>query len=326
MTLSPTVRGTNPFERDGVWLRCALHTHTTESDGQVEPRFLVRDYEEAGFDAVAITDHWRLTLVPSTGRLLTIPAAELTYDVGPGRVGEFLAYGIGEIVDDPGGLRENWITNEEEHWEQRTFPDFSSAIRWTSGQGAVAYAAHPYWSGLDPSVLLAAEGLAGLEVYNGTSETENGRGDSSPWWDALLGAGKLVFASATDDQHVPLFDLGLAWTMVRARDRSVEAVVEALRTGASYASAGPAIHEAHLDGDAVEVVCSPCRAVVLGMAEERGASVTAGERGRWMGRVLETNDEGLITRARVESTEPDPGYVRVSVVDAAGRKAWTNPL
>jgi hypothetical protein len=45
-----------------------------------------------------------------------------------------------------------------------------------------------------------------------------------------------------------------------------------------------------------------------------------------MGRVLETNDEGLITRARVESTEPDPGYVRVSVVDAAGRKAWTNPL
>jgi hypothetical protein len=62
------------------------------------------------------------------------------------------------------------------------------------------------------------------------------------------------------------------------------------------------------------------------MAEERGASVTAGERGRWMGRVLETNDEGLITRARVESTEPDPGYVRVSVVDAAGRKAWTNPL
>jgi predicted metal-dependent phosphoesterase TrpH len=326
VTLAPALRGTNPFERDGVWLKCALHTHTTESDGEAEPRFLVRYYQEAGFDTVAITDHWRLTLVPSTDRLLTIPAAELTYDVAPGRVGEFLAYGITELIDDPGGMRENWISNEEEHWEQRTFPDFTTANRWAAAQGAVTYAAHPYWSGLDPSVLLEAEGFAGLEVYNATSEVENGRGDSAPWWDALLGAGKLVFATASDDQHAPLFDLGLAWTMVRAADRSVEAVVDALRVGSSYASAGPAILEAHVDGDGVEVACSPCRAVVLGMAEERGASVVAGERGRWMGRVLETSDDGLIIRARVESTEPEPGYLRVSVVDASGHKAWTNPL
>jgi hypothetical protein len=44
------------------------------------------------------------------------------------------------------------------------------------------------------------------------------------------------------------------------------------------------------------------------------------------GRFLETSPDGLITRARVESAESEPGYLRVSVVDAAGRKAWTNPL
>lgn len=325
MTLAPALRGRNPFETDGVWLRAALHTHSTESDGQLEPRFLVEDYRDAGFDVVALTDHWRLTRVSSTDRLLTIPAAELTYDVAPGRVGEFLAYGIQHLPDDPGGMRENWVVNEE-HWEQRTFPGFTAANRWAAAQGAVTYAAHPYWSGLDVDVLRQAEGFAGLEVFNGTSEVEDGRGDSSSWWDALLGDGRLVFGIAVDDQHVPLFDLGLAWTMVRASDRSETAVVEALRTGAMYASSGPAIFDAHVDGDAVEVACSPSRAVVLGMREERGASVVAGERGRRMGSILETNDDGLITRARVESQEPDPGYLRVSVVDAVGRKAWTNPL
>jgi len=326
LTLTPAIRGRNPFETDGVWLRAALHTHTTESDGQLEPRFLVEEYRDAGFDVVAVTDHWRVTRVPSTDRLLTIPAAELTYDIAPGRVGEFLAYGIHDLPDDPGGMRENWIVNEEEHWEQRTFPDFTAANRWAGGQGAVTYAAHPYWSGLDIDVFRRAEGFAGLEVFNGTSDVEDGRGDSSPWWDALLGDGRLVFGIAVDDQHAPLFDLGLAWTMVRAAARTEAAVLEALRTGAAYASSGPAILDAHLDGDSVEVACSPCRAVVVGMREERGASVVAGDRGRRMGAIVQSDPDGLITRARVESQEPDPGYLRVSVIDAAGRKAWTNPL
>jgi hypothetical protein len=326
MTLTPALRGRNPFQEDGVWLRAALHTHSTESDGQHEPRSLIEDYRDAGFDVVAITDHWRLTRVASPDPLLTIPAAELTYDVAPGKVGEFLAYGILDLPDDPGGMRENWVVNEEEHWEQRTFPDFTAANRWAADQGAVTYAAHPYWSGLDIEVFRQAEGFAGLEVFNGTSELEDGRGDSSAWWDALLGDGRLVFGTAVDDQHEPLFDLGIAWTMVRARDRTGEAVVEALRTGTTYASSGPAIFDAHIDGDGVEVACSPCRAVVVGMTAERGASIVAGERGRRMGTILETDPDGLITRARVESREPDPGYLRVSVIDASGRKAWTNPL
>jgi predicted metal-dependent phosphoesterase TrpH len=47
-----------PFEGDGVWLRSALHAHTTNSDGEMAPEMLVRHYEWAGFDVLAITDHW----------------------------------------------------------------------------------------------------------------------------------------------------------------------------------------------------------------------------------------------------------------------------
>ena len=34
-----------PFEGDGVWLGCALHAHTTNSDGELPPEMLVRHYE-----------------------------------------------------------------------------------------------------------------------------------------------------------------------------------------------------------------------------------------------------------------------------------------
>ena len=66
-----------PFEGDGVWLRCALHAHTTNSDGEMSPDMLVRHYEWAGFDVLAITDHWVRTVERSTRKLLVIPSTEL---------------------------------------------------------------------------------------------------------------------------------------------------------------------------------------------------------------------------------------------------------
>jgi hypothetical protein len=52
---------TDPWTTDGAWLRCALHAHTTQSDGELAPRHLARHYERAGYDVLAITDHWRIT-------------------------------------------------------------------------------------------------------------------------------------------------------------------------------------------------------------------------------------------------------------------------
>jgi len=317
----------NPFAEDGEWLRCALHAHSLESDGDLPPEALAAHYEGLGFDVLAITDHWRLTKVGSIRSLLTVPGAELTFDLPePGRVGEVLAFGIREIPADPGGKRENWYTDPVEHWEQRTFPNLDAAARYVGDQGGVTYLAHPYWSGLDPRIGIEAEGVAGLEVWNATGELETGRGDSSPWWDALLEAGREAFGIATDDSHYPLFDIGHAWTWVRVHERSEAAVVHALRSGAAYLSAGPKLYDAHRDGPIVEVSCSPCRAVFMQMEAERGCSVVAGDRGRRFGRILETSDDGLITRARIESPWPDPAYVRLRAVDAQGRCAWTNPL
>jgi hypothetical protein len=326
----PSVPGVNPFTAPGQWLKCALHTHSTISDGTLQPHHLVQAYEEQGFDVVAITDHWRLTTVPSTDRVLTLASAELGWDIKspiyPKQSAEFLVYGIDHIPEEPGGDRANWYTNDDEHYEVRTFPNLTEGVRWADTMGAVVYVAHPYWTHLEVADLEPQEGFAGIEVFNGSSELETGRGDSSMWWDTLLGRGRQVFGIGTDDQHYPLFELATGWTMVKAASHSPEAVLEALKSGHAYFSHGPEIrHVEEVDGH-IEVECSPVRQVILQMEEEKGIAVLVGRGGRQLGRILETDSRGLITKARLESPYQSPRYRRVTIVDENGRRAWSNPL
>lgn len=88
----------DPFGAEGIWLKAALHTHTTRSDGELEPAAHVRHHERMGFDVCAITDHWTLTSESSTEHCLVITGAELAADpIGPGRYTEILGVGISEL-------------------------------------------------------------------------------------------------------------------------------------------------------------------------------------------------------------------------------------
>jgi hypothetical protein len=316
----------NAWEGDGAWLKTALHTHTSDTDGELTPQAVAAHYEWAGFDVLTITDHWTLTSVPSTEHLLIITGAELAVDpLGAGRYTEILAIGIDELPDDPGGDRAYW--ERIDSYDFKTFPDLSTAAAFITGQGGAAFVAHPYWSGLTPEVILGAEGLTGLELFNASSERETGRGDSSYLWDLALEAGMSLSAIATDDSHYPLFDVGDAWTMVHAADRSHGAVLEALRTHRTYASNGPVLHDVRRDGDTIEVRCSPCRSVGVHTRYEEGWTVRSDHRGRQEGaRILERDDAGLVVRARFQPEVPDLPFMRVVATDARGRTAWTNPL
>lgn len=316
----------DPFSLDdGIWLRAALHTHTRRSDGDLEPEAHVRHHEWMGFDVCAITDHWTVTDEPSTGRCLVIPGAELAADpIAPGRFPEILAVGISELPEDPGGDRAHW--QRIDNYVFKTFPDLRTAAAFIEDQGGVSFVAHPYWSGLSLEDLLAAEGTHGIELYNSSAERECARGDSSYVWDLTLAAGRRPYGFATDDCHYPGFDIGDAWTMVRAADRSPEAVLDALRHGHTYASCGPRILDLQRDGNALELRCSPARSVVLVSRWETGWAVRADARNREEGaRVLERDDRGAIVRARFEPPEELP-FRRIVVEDEGGRRAWTNAV
>ena len=316
----------NPFSLDdGIWLKAALHTHTIRSDGDLEPAAHVRHHEWMGFDICAITDHWKLTKESSTQHCLVLTGAELAADpIGDGRYTEILAIGILDIPEDPGGDRRHW--RRIDAYDFKTFPDLSAAGSYIAEQGGVSFVAHPYWSGLPLDVLLEAEPVDGIELFNSSAERENGRGDSSYMYDLMLETGRRPYGFATDDCHYPGFDIGDAWTMVRSEERSQEAVLDALRHGLTYASAGPSILGVELDGPAVEIRCSPARSITLMSRYETGWAVRADHRSRLEdARILEADDRGLVVRARFTPPMELP-YRRIVVEDAGGRRAWSNAI
>ena len=132
---------------------------------------------------------------------------------------------------------------------------------------------------------------------------------------------------ATDDTHYPAEDVDAGWVMVRAAERTREAVVQALRDGAFYASAGPELWEVTRDKGHIEIVCSPCFNVHVHANRERGWFAQADHRDlHLMSRVDERDAGGAITRATFDIDDPEATYFRIVVTDAAGRKAWPNVI
>src|SRR5438445_8627499 len=120
----------SPFEGDGVWLRCALHAHTTNSDGELAPDLLVRPYDWAGYDVLAITDHWIRTVERSTRRLLVIPSTELNATAGgPEHDAHVLAFGVAADPELP----------------ENEFAPLADVVAWVLAHGGVPYIAHTYW-------------------------------------------------------------------------------------------------------------------------------------------------------------------------------------
>ncbi len=157
-----------------------------------------------------------------------------------------------------------------------------------------------------------------MEIYNHGCAVETDRGEGWYLLDQLLTEGRRLGGFATDDAHFKIDDAFGGWVQVRAEALDPEALVEALKKGHYYSSQGPQIHELSLDGDELSIACSPVNAIsVMG-----GNSRTAGRFGR------------AITGATVKLSKLEKSWVevaispwlRVAVIDAAGKRAWTNPI
>jgi hypothetical protein len=301
----------SPFEADGEWLRCALHAHTTNSDGELAPERLALHYERAGYDVLCITDHWvRTELKRPVGRITVLPGTELNASVGTdGRDAHVLALGVASNPLEPGA----------------TFPTLPETVAWIAENGGLAFLAHPYWSGVHTEDFVDCPGLLGLEVYNAGCELEIGRGLSATHWDEALEASQPLLALATDDSHLPGFDSGFASVWLRADDRGPAAVLDAIRRGRFYSSTGPRIEAVELDDEGVTIRCTPAASVALVSMRMFGARVNAGRMGyASRGRIV-CEEGGGIVEARLERWSSLP-YGRVEVKDAVGATAWTNPL
>jgi len=299
----------SPWGAPGKWLRAALHTHSTNSDGELSPRDVVRHYARAGYDVVALTDHWHRSEAPSTGGLVVLPGVELNCVLPEDRDGHVLGIGIERDPAELEGKR----------------GDLEETAAWIVGAGGVAYLAHPYWTGVGPAGFELPALVTGIEVFNAGCELEVGRGLSSVHWDVLLQDGRLCPALVTDDSHHPGYDTDHAWTWLRA-EPTAASVLDALKVGRYYGSTGPVIHDVEAREGEIVVRCTPARSVTLLAGKTSGTAVNAGRMGyRYGARVVETAPDGLIVAASLDRPETAP-FARVEVVDSSGRKAWTNPL
>ena len=298
----------NPWNWAGPWLRCALHAHTTNSDGELAPRTLVKHYERAGYDVLAITDHWFRSAPPSTERVVVIPSAELNCLLPGDRDGHVLAFGIEDTLAEFEGERR----------------DLAATAEWITAQGGVAYLAHPYWTGATP-------GRSSCPIPSRASRSSMQAASSSsaagspPSTGTSCSTRAAVLRDRERRQPPPGLRLRPGLDLGRS-EPTVAGVLEALRTGCFYSTSGPRITSVVAGGGSVEVQCDPCSSVRVVFGVSSGAAVTpAASATATEARSSPTTTDGLITAARLDLPETAP-YARVEVADARGGRAWTNPL
>ena len=291
------------FSTPGRFFKGNLHTHSNRSDGALEPEAVCAAYREAGYDFLALTDHflkqYGFPIVDTrpfrTNAFTTILGAEVHAPATSlGELWHLLAVGL------PADL--------EPTAASETAPELA---RRCLGAGAFLAIAHPDWYGLTKADADTIEGAHAVEIYNHTSHLRCDRGGGGTLLDQLNAAGRRIALCAVDDAHFHAQDYFGGFVMVKAADNEPEALVESLKRGAYYSSQGPTIEAVVYGEDTVEVACSPASVVmVLG----RG-SAAAQQLGHDMTRV----------RLPLERVK-DGGYARVVVADREGRRAWTNPV
>ena len=290
------------FSAAGRFYRGNLHTHSTLSDGMLSPEAVCAHYREAGYDFLALTDHFlRRYGFPvadtkgfRTNLFTTIPGAELHASVNSQcEIWHILAVGLPEDFPETG--------------EVETGPDLA---RRAVAAGAFVAIAHPQWSSLTIEDGRALPMAHAVEIYNHGCALECARGDGAWLLDALTGEGRDLTAIATDDAHFRQDDACGGWVMVKAEANEPGTLLEALKAGCFYSSQGPLIHAAEVSGGALHVECSPVvNAAVVG----RGSRVVHVHRRQ-------------MTRAEIPLDRFAGDWFRLVVTDAAGRAAWTNPV
>ncbi len=285
---------TNPFDAPGRWLKANLHTHTTTSDGDTPFVERCRQYREHGYQVLALTDHDQTNDLSglSSDDFLVINGLETHPPCPDMGVYHFVCLDLPHGFQFDGEL------------------DAQARIDVVKAAGGEVIIGHPYWCGQSLSHLLPLQGAFAVEVYNATCQ-KSGKGYSSVHWDDLLDAGRILPAVAVDDVHFGR-DIFMGWTMIKAQELTTEAVMDALCAGCYYASCGPVIEDARIEDGKLKVKCSP--AMEIHFLAQRAC-----------GEVFYADGGQLLTHAECP-VNPAWTYVRIEVIDAQLRHAWTNPF
>ncbi len=288
-------------------LKIGLHTHTTLSDGHKTPEEVAAIYKAAGYDAIALTDHWVYGEGSEIGGLSILSGCE--YNVGgvdewTGVHETYHIVGVG-MTRDP-ELPEEYLHNQDGHIRERV-RHIVSAIR---GVGGLAILAHPAWSLNTSEQILGCGDFDATEIYNSVSDWGmSDRPYSGVIVDQIASYGMFLPLLATDDTHYYDGDQCRGWVAVEADAAEELGLVEALKQGRFYATMGPEVHLERISPTAVRLTCSP--AVKIAFLSNSVWSA---------GRMVRGEN---LTEATYEFKRHEI-FVRAEVTDADGRVGYSN--
>ncbi len=281
----------NPYAAPGTFRKAQLHCHTTESDGRFQPRDLLAMYRDAGYTFVCITDHNHVTRCTDLNdqHFQAIAGTEDTVS----HVLPLLGPHMGRLfVDAP--LRAG---SPQERVDR------------TLANGGIVSLCHPSWNGnlwtgaWKEETLVSLRRFQLLEVWNPHSRSQ----EDTRLWEAVLrarGPAAPVWGVAVDDCHrTRQFNRG--WISVKVLEISADALRQALRDGAFYASTG-AVGDFSAVGQIITV-----------QLEERGNIRFVDSQG-----IVRSQVDGIESRYAIRGDEQ---FVRVEVSSPKGM-AWSQPF
>ncbi len=287
------------FDSEKKFFKGNLHTHTTNTDGKKSPEEALKIYQEAGYDFIALTDHWKRTVDEPhmMGDMLVMTGTELDYTL-PAQVIHIVGVGVDGSVFD----------NASRNGGAQSGID---AIRKAGGRAILA---HPAWSLNTPETIGALRDLTAAEIYNSVSgHPWNGdRADSTGILDVAAANGHVLNTVAADDTHFYTGEECSSYIMVQADELSQEGVLKALDEGAFYATRGPRFHQIEVTEEEIRVSCSEVRYVIFhsNLFYTHGRTVSG---------------ENLTEAVYKRDPRPEH-FMRIILIDREGRRAWSNPI
>lgn len=301
---------TDFFNASGTFRRGNLHTHSTRSDGVLEPAEVCRRYKAEGYDFIALTDHfvgrYGYPMTDTRGfrdeNFTTLIGAELHSG----------AMENGELWHIVGvGLPDDFAPSNSPDFYARDDQESGAEIAQRARDaGAFVIVAHPEWLQMTTNDARTITAAHAIEVYNHGCAMACDRPHGFAVADKLLSEGRRLTLCATDDAHFNEPDHFGGWVMVKTQANTPDQILTALKAGHFYASTGPDFHNVTWGEDSVTVKSS---AVVSVIVVGHGSASVA------------VHGESL-TRTEIPLAKMHKSpWLRVILIDRAGKRAWLNP-
>lgn len=277
------------------WYKVGLHIHTTLSDGHLSPEEVAKKYKEAGFDAIAITDHWKYHDEGELCGVKIISGCE--YNLGGSDTSTDVMHIVGV------GMKKELLFDKNQ-------PDRQTVIDSINASGGLAILAHPAWSLNSVSDIKPLSGFSMVEIYNSVSDAhQSSRPYSGYIIDVLANNGIVYPLCATDDAHYyDGSDETKSYIMVNAKSGEICDILDAIKQQKFYATQGPELYVKR-DGDKIIAECSNCVKIdFLSNAAWAPDRITRGEK---------------LTYAEYKIKDFEK-WVRVEVCDENGSYAWSH--